>query len=128
MDTVFMDGLTFYGYHGVFPEETRLGQRFVVSLRLRCDTTRASRSDDLRDTVDYGKVYNIVEEIVQGEPCRLVETVAERIAQRVLGAHPAVRSVVVRLEKPQAPIRGVFAAVGVEVERRQAPDAVAFSG
>ena len=123
-----MDGLTFYGYHGVFPEETKLGQRFVVSLRLQCDTTRASLSDDLRDTVDYGKVYNIVEQIVQGEPCRLVETVAERIAQRVLGAHPTVQSVVVRLEKPQAPIRGVFAAVGVEIERRQATDAVAFSG
>ena len=128
MDTVFMDGLTFYGYHGVFPEETRLGQRFIVSLRLRCDTTRASRTDDLRDTVDYGKVYNIVEEIVQGEPCRLVETVAQRIAQGVLDAHATVWSVVVRVEKPQAPLHGVFAAVGVEVERRRGTDTPGFSG
>ncbi len=122
MDTIFMDGLTFYGYHGVFPEETQLGQRFVVSLRMMCDTTRASRSDDLQDTVDYGKVYNIVEQIVQGEPYRLVETVAERIAGRVLDAHPSVSKVSVRLEKPQAPVRGVFASVGVEIERNRGKD------
>ncbi len=116
-DTIFMNGMEFYGYHGFFPEEQRLGQRFVISLTLLCDLEPAARNDDLALTVDYGDVYNIVKEVVEGPPYKLVESVAQDVANVVLGTYPMVDQIKVHLEKPGAPIAGVFATVGVEIVR-----------
>lgn len=117
MDQIFMEGMQFYGYHGVYSEESRLGQRFVVSLVLSCDLRDAVRTDDLSLTVNYGEVYNVVKEIVEGPPRRLVEAVAGDIAASVLARFGMVERVRVRLEKPGAPIAGIFSAAGVEIER-----------
>lgn len=115
-DRVLLRGLEFYGYHGVIPEENRLGQRFVVDLDLHCDLSEAGRTDDLTRTVDYGAVLADVRTIVEGPACRLIETVAERIAQRVLDAYDVTR-VRVRVRKPDVPIPATLEYLGIEIER-----------
>lgn len=117
-DTIFFRGMAFYGYHGVYPEETRLGQRFIVDLELGLDLAPAARSDDLNQTVDYGRVYQVVKDLVEGSPCRLVETLAERIADALLSGFP-VEEVFVRVTKPDPPIPGHYDSVGVEIRRRR---------
>jgi 7,8-dihydroneopterin aldolase/epimerase/oxygenase len=117
-DRIVLTGMRFYGYHGVFPEETRLGQPFVVDMELYADLREAGRTDDLTRTVDYGKVYAAVKEIVEGSPFKLIEALAERLAQHVL-QHFAVSEVVVRVHKPKAPIAGPLDGVTVEVGRRR---------
>ncbi len=114
-----MDDLAFYGRHGVYGEETTLGQRFVVTLRLYGDFQEAATFDDVTATVDYGKVYEVVKLIVEGSPVKLVETVAQRIAQAILESFSRILTVTVRVEKPGAPIQGVFGTVGVEMTRSQ---------
>lgn len=109
--------MSFYGRHGIHEEETRLGQRFIVSVTLFGDTRRAAADDDLAQTPDYATVYTIAERIVTGEPCRLVETLAERIADGVLQECRQAARVRVRVDKPGAPIAGHFEVVGVEIER-----------
>lgn len=116
-DSVYITGMSFYGRHGIHEEETRLGQRFIVSVTLFGDTRRAAVDDDLAQTPDYATVYTIAERIVTGEPCRLVETLAERIADGVLQECRQAARVRVRVDKPGAPIAGHFEAVGVEIER-----------
>jgi dihydroneopterin aldolase len=117
-DRIICTGLTFYGYHGVNPEERALGQRFVVDLELQLDLEPAGRSDDLAQTVNYSQVYRIAREAVEGPPCNLIETVAERLAVRLLSETRA-RVVRVRIAKPWAPIRGMTAGeVAVEITRR----------
>jgi dihydroneopterin aldolase len=116
-DAVYITGMSFYGRHGVHEEERRLGQRFIVSVTLFGDTRPAATLDDLAQTPDYAAVYAIVEKIVTGEPCRLVETLAERIAGHVLRECGQAMRVRVRVDKPGAPIAGTFASVGVEIER-----------
>ncbi|MCI0183560.1 dihydroneopterin aldolase [Sulfoacidibacillus ferrooxidans] len=116
-DVIFIRDMEFFGYHGVFTEEQRLGQRFVISLRLLCDLEPAALHDDLTLTVDYGDVYNRVKEVVEGRKRKLVESVAQDIANTVLRCYPIVHTVVVHMEKPGAPIAGIFETVGVEIER-----------
>ncbi|MHB1420001.1 MAG: dihydroneopterin aldolase, partial [Bacillota bacterium] len=116
MDKILLRGMEFYGYHGVLEEERRLGQWFTVDLELVCDLRLAGTTDDLRDTVDYADVYEQVQEIVTGTPFQLVETLAEIIAARVM-KNTLVKGVVVRVEKKQAPIKGHFQSVGVQVTR-----------
>ena len=117
-DEVFLEGLRFYGYHGVNPEEQVLGQRFVVDVRLTADLKKAGHSDDLGDTVNYSAAAKHIRAIVEGPPRRLIEAVAEDIATALLAEHPLAWSVTVTLRKPEAALKGiVMDAVGVRVRR-----------
>ena len=92
----------------MLPEERALGQRFAVDVEARIDLSRAAATDDLQHTVNYAEIYRAVEEILTGPPLNLIETVAGRIAERVLRQHPLVQSVMVRVRKPQVPIAGMM--------------------
>ena len=81
-DRMLLHGMVFYGYHGVSPEEQRLGQRFVVDVELEADLSKSGDSDDLADTIDYGKVYETVAPIVQGAPYRLLEALGNGYSEQ----------------------------------------------
>ena len=119
-DRILLEGMIFYGYHGVLPAERDLGQRFVVDIELGCDLRPAGRSDDLSKTVDYGEVYRQARSITEGEPVNLIETVAERISSAILGRHEAVESVRVKVAKPEVRLEDtVLSGSAVEVVRRR---------
>ena len=117
MDRIILEGMEFYGYHGVRSEEQSLGQRFIIDLELFLDLRLAGRSDDRANTVNYVEVFELVESIVGGRPCRLIESVAESIAGSVLERFP-VTEALVRVKKPQAPVPGRFAWMAVEIRRK----------
>jgi dihydroneopterin aldolase len=120
-DKIILEGMTFYGYHGVSAAEKELGQRFVVDLEACADLSAAGRTDDLALTVNYAALYQQTKEIVEGPSCNLLECVAERIASTVLAAHP-VEEVRVKVRKPGAPIKGsVLISAAVEIVRRRSP-------
>ena len=117
-DEVFLEGLRFYAYHGVNPEERTQGQRFAVDVRLEADLREAGRTDDLARTVSYSALYKRVRAIVEGPPRALVEAVAEEIAATVLAEFPPVRAVTVTVRKPEVPLRGaMLVAAGVRIRR-----------
>jgi dihydroneopterin aldolase len=120
-DRIFLEGLVFYAYHGVHPEEKRLGQRFIVDIVFTRDLRTAGATDDLTQTTSYSDVYRAVRAIVEGGPYDLIETVAEKIAAAVLAADAAVEDVRVTVRKPDVPMKGsILHAVGVEVFRTRA--------
>jgi dihydroneopterin aldolase len=110
-----MEGMAFYGRHGVFPAERELGARFTVDVELEGDLREAARSDNLEQTINYVGAYELVKEVVEGEPCHLLEAVAERIATRLLQL-PRVQKATVRVHK-RPPLEGEFRSFGVEVVR-----------
>ena len=117
-DKVFLEGLRFYAFHGVNPEEKALGQRFVVDLSVWTDLRGAGESDDLERTVSYSALYKRVRAVVEGPPRDLIEAVAEEIARVILAEFAAVRRVAVTLRKPEAPIKGAMLdAAGVRIVR-----------
>ena len=108
-------GLEFFGRHGVFAEEGRLGARFAVDLELGLGL--AGIGDDVEATVDYSAVYESVRHEVTVGRFRLIEALANRIAERLLAEHPRLERIVVRVHKPHAPLPGVFRDVFAEVDR-----------
>lgn len=117
-DEVFVEGLECYGYHGVHPEERRLGQRFSVDVAVATSLGEAGATDDVKQTVSYSAVARRARAIVEGPPRHLIETVAEDIASAVLADFPRATAVTVTLRKPNAPIKDtVFAAAGVRIRR-----------
>jgi dihydroneopterin aldolase len=117
-DRIILSGMQFYGYHGVLPSESALGQVFVVDLEMRCSLAEAGISDDLTQTIDYSRVFTQVQRIVGGECYQLIEALAERIAGVVLDDYP-VSEVVVRVKKPHISLGGVFDHVAVEISRKR---------
>ena len=120
MDKIVLTGMEFIGYHGCLPEERQTGQPFIVDAVLYLSLREAGESDDLGKTVNYAEVCAKVQEIVEGEPCNLIETVAERIAAVILKDFSLVEKVAVTLHKPEAPIKGLFKDAAVSIERSRA--------
>lgn len=118
MDYIHIKDMEFYGFHGVLPEETKLGQRFRVTLAIATDLHLAGVTDDLHNTVSYAEVYDACKKIVEGKPYKLIESVAEKIATEILGAYPdAVKGIRVEVIKPDPPIPGHYKEVSVEITR-----------
>lgn len=116
MDKIFFKQMYFYGFHGAYPEENRLGQRFYVDLELGLDLRPSAMTDDLEKTVNYAEVYELVKNEVEQTRVKLVETLAENVANRLLNQFP-IEQVLVRVTKPDPPIPGHYQAVGVEIVR-----------
>ena len=115
-DQITLTGLRVFGYHGVYDEERRTGQDFVVDVTLRIDTRAAAASADVADTVHYGEMAEQIAAIVAGEPVNLLETLAARIADHLLSIDVVERARVT-VHKPDAPIPLSFADVAVTIER-----------
>ena len=116
IDEITLTGVRAYGYHGVFEDERREGQEFVVDVTLYLSTAEAAETDDVADTVHYGEVAERIVELVGGEPLNLIEGVAARIADDLL-TYDLVRMVAVTVHKPQAPITVPFSDVAVTIRR-----------
>jgi dihydroneopterin aldolase len=109
--------MEFYGYHGVFSEETKLGQRFRVDLTVSLDLKKAGETDELEYSVNYAELYNVCKGIVEGKPFKLVEAVAEKIAAEILESFPMVEETKIKVIKPDPPIPGHYQSVAVEITR-----------
>ena len=121
-DEIVLEGLRFYGYHGVHPEEQRLGQRFVVDVALAVNLRAAGERDDLAETVSYSAAYAEIRRVVEGTPRRLIEAVAEEIAAVLLALDERVQRVSVRVAKPGAPVKGaILDTVAVRITRWRTP-------
>ncbi len=116
MDQIRISGINAFGFHGVYPEERRVGQRFMADLILFTDLSAAAFSDDVNDSTDYSKVVPDVKGILEGDPVNLIESLAERVSTHILAKYPLVQSIEVTIYKPEAPVE---AAVAVHIRRDQ---------
>lgn len=118
MDKIYINNLEFIGFHGVFPEEKKLGQKFLVSLELTVDTREAGKTGELTKSVHYGLVAQDVEKLFLEKSIDLIETCAENIAEMVLKKYELVKEVKVIVKKPWAPLQMHFENVAVEITRK----------
>ena len=118
-DSVVLEEMTFFGFHGVHAQERNFGQNFTVSLKVYFDLSKAGFSDDLNDTINYSDLYGMVKQVVEGQPRNLLEFVAQDIATKILDTFPA-SAVHVRVVKPSPPIKeAILGSAGVELYRQR---------
>lgn len=119
MDKIILRELHFVARHGVLPIETETSQRFTATLELELPLENAGKSDRLDQTVDYCAVQAVVRSIIEGSHKRLIETLAEMVAQEVLRAFPLLTAVTVEIIKPSPPVDFQFAGVSVRIRRER---------
>lgn len=118
LDKIIIQGIVFYGYHGLIPAEQEVGQKFLVDVELYLNLKSASMSDHPAETIDYRKVYELVKKTEQKKKYKLIESLAFDIAQAIL-TNTSALEVLVRVRKPQVPIAGIVDYVAVEIRRKR---------
>jgi dihydroneopterin aldolase len=108
--------MRFTGRHGYYDHEQLVPQPFEVDVELDLDLQPAGLDDDLEKSVDYGKVYEAVRQIVESTSFRLLEALAEAISHELL-ADLDVTDVTVRVRKPKVQLGGPLDYAGVEIHR-----------
>ncbi len=116
LSIIRIQNAVFYAYHGVLSDEQNLGGKFQVDVELHCDLSRGAKSDHLKDTVDYERVYDTIRAIVVGHKFLLLERLGSEIGRGILNHFPKVERVSVRVRKPGAAVKGVIDHVEVEME------------
>lgn len=117
MDKIVIKGLEVFARHGVLKEENALGQKFIISAELFCDTRSAGKSDKLENSVNYSKVCELIKKNMTENTYKLIETAAESIAEQILLDFDKITGVKISVKKPWAPILTNVDYVGVEITR-----------
>jgi len=116
-DKILMKNMGFYGYHGVLEAEKTLGQKFFIDVTLYLDTKEAGINDRLESSVSYAEVYQVVKEITENQRFQLLEALAEYITIAIFDKFEKIKSVKVKVKKPEAPVPGIYDYFGVEIKR-----------
>jgi dihydroneopterin aldolase len=116
-DSIFVNGLVLHAYHGVMPHEGKVGQPFILDLRLDIDLSQAAKSDKVADTISYDQVVRTASEAFTTRRYKLIEAAGAAVAEAILAAYAKVTRVRVTVRKPHAPVAAVFEDVGVTLTR-----------
>ena len=111
LSTITLRNAVFFAHHGVMQEEQSTGGRYEVDVSMDLCFDQAAQRDDLHQTVDYERVYQLVQELVTSNRFYLIERLAYLIGQQVLEAFGVVKRIEVTVRKPNPPIGGTTDAV-----------------
>lgn len=116
-DEIHIENLEIFANHGVFQEETNLGQKFLVSLVMYVDTRKAGKTDCLEESIHYGEVSHFITTYTKKHTRKLIEAAAEDLAEALLLHYPLLKGVTLELKKPWAPVGLPLETVSVKITR-----------
>lgn len=119
MDRIHLEGIEFYGFHGVPAAERETGHRYRVDVTMELDLRDAAAADDVGLTVDYGEAASRLVDLGTGPSVRLVETLADRMCERLLTEYPRIHAVAIRVAKIHPPVPLQVASAAVELRRER---------
>lgn len=118
MDKIKIENMEIFARHGVYPEENKLGQKFLVSAVLHTDIRKAGKTDDLNATINYGEICRLMDTFMKEHTFSLIERAAESMAEELLLHIPGLEKVEIEVKKPWAPIGLPLESVSVEILRQ----------
>ncbi len=118
-DRIEILDLRVVGVHGLLPEERERAQPFSLDIVAWVDTAAAQQSDALTDTVDYGALAQLASEVVSKRSYRLLEALAGRLAEALLGTDSRLEAIEVTVRKLRPPLPLDIASTGIRVLRNR---------
>ena len=112
---IILDGMKFYSFHGVMPQENTVGAEYKVSLDIETDFSTAAETDSLEGTINYAEIYEAVKHEMS-IPSKLLEHLAYRISKRLFNDFPAIKSIGISIFKENPPMGAESKAVGIKVK------------
>ena len=118
MDKIYLKNIKIYAYHGCMEEEKKIGSNYLVNLIVDADLSMSCKSDELKDTVDYVALLDIVKNQMKMRS-NLLENVADRVVNKIISKFPTVRKAVVKIAKLNPPINGDTDEVVIRREKKR---------
>ena len=115
MGKVSLEGIEFHAYHGAFPEESILGNRFTLDLELNTDFSEAMEKDELKYTVDYVKLYQLIKKRMDVK-VKLLEHLGHLIVKDILEVYPDVKNIKLTLKKHHPSLGGLVKFSAVQIQ------------
>lgn len=112
---IYVENLELFSYHGVFEEEKTLGQKFIFDISCEVDYTKAMLSDNLEYSVSYADVVNVVCSVATNSKFNLLEKLSYEIIKEIFNKFSLIKSVELKINKPNAPIDKVFKSCGTKI-------------
>jgi len=116
MALIHLEGMKFYAYHGHFPVEQKVGNEFVVDLKIETSADKAAETDKLVDAINYQLLYDTVKDEMS-LISYLLEHVAARILQALYQKFPSILHAEVKISKINPPLGGEIQKVSVILSR-----------
>ena len=111
-----LENIKIHAFHGVLPEEKILGTYYILNLTIKADVWKAVETDDLKDTINYAEINDIIHEEMK-IPSKLMEHVCGRISKKIKLTFPQISYVKVKMTKTNPPMQGEMEGVSVEIEK-----------
>ena len=112
---IILNGMKFYSFHGVLPQENAVGAEYKVSLDIETDFSEAAATDNLDGTINYAEIHEAVKEEMN-IPAKLLEHLAYRISKRLFTDFPTIKSIEITIFKENPPMGADCKNVGVKVK------------
>ncbi len=116
MGLIQIENMEFYSFHGHFKEERIVGNKFLVDLTIETDMTVPSKSDNLKDALNYQRVYEIIKQQMELKS-HLLEHIAGRILDAVYADMDGITKATVKVSKMNPPMGGKIGSVSVVITR-----------
>lgn len=110
--------MSFFGHHGPWTNERKIGNHYQADINIYLDTRKAAKSDSIRKTIDYSGIFDIAQEVIERNSYKLLETIAEKIARKILEMFDII-SVDVTIRKLKPSLRGVVDFVEITISRKK---------
>jgi len=115
LGTITLEGLEFFAYHGFYPEEQRIGNKYALDITIHTNFIEAAQYDKLSETVNYETLYQIAAKVMQ-EPAKLLEHIGFKVISRIRDHYPDVANVTVKVSKFNPPVGGVCTRAAITME------------
>jgi len=115
---IYLKNIRTFSYHGCLVEESKIGSNYRIDLVVKTDLAKSAKSDNLDDTVDYVTLNQIVKEQMAIRS-KLIENVAQRIANEILFKNPVISWAKIKITKLNPPINGDVEAVSVAIKQKK---------
>lgn len=117
MDKLILKNIKLKGRHGCFAHELKEPTEFWVSMKICLDTRKAAKTDELEDTIDYPAAIAIAEGVIMGESVRLIEKLADKIAERIFFRFAIAKKIEVKVVKRSTSFEEILDEVSVKIKR-----------
>ncbi|SEV90727.1 dihydroneopterin aldolase [Chryseobacterium wanjuense] len=121
MSKIYLEDVKIYAYHGVLPEENIIGTYYILNAELHTDLWIAAESDDLKDTISYADINEILHREMKIKS-KLLEHVAGRIIAEIHEKFPEISYIKLKITKTSPPMQGEMKGASIELEKSFKPD------
>jgi len=113
--SIILKDIRFHAYHGVLEQEKKVGNTFIVNIKISVDLSKATETDRISDTINYAEIYDIINKEMS-VPSNLLEHVAGRILRKIKSTYPEAKKILINIAKERPPITGEISSSAVEIE------------